>query len=344
MDEVTRYNTYKHRQTEISWCIINIVLTLAYILEVIKQNRTIEYTVIFIAVTWTPCLVFMYLKNIKKVNDTILEYSAGIGYLFFYIFTMLSGQSKAVFCYIFPMLCVLTVYSNQLLNIIVMVSSLIINIISIGISVLVKNEVSAQDITFYEIQIACMVLCLIFLWRSSSVLLLRDNMIFSLSHDAYYDVLTKINNRAYLDKLEEQYKETDSYIKSIAIIDIDNFKQINDVYGHKIGDKVLINLANSMNYATNNSKETIPIRLGGDEFIIISSILDSEELYTVCDQVTKNIKQHKVTTKDGKFVDFTISIGVTNGLKGLTFKDLYHTVDCALYKAKESGKNQIFIV
>lgn len=343
MDELNKYNTYKHKQTEICWRVINIVLTFSYSLETLKQNRTIEFSLLFCFMTWLPYVVFCVYKRTKDADDNVLEYVAGLGYLVFYAFAMSTSQNKGVFCYIFPMLCILTVYCNKQLNNIVMIFALIINLLNITCSVMLKHETSPSDITFYEIQIACMILCMMFLWRSSEILLLRDNMISALSQEAYYDVLTKIHNRAFLDKLEDQYRNANQYIKSIAIIDIDDFKSINDKYGHQTGDAALIHFANAMAYVC-KSANAIPIRLGGDEFVIISNTISVKDMYTMCENITQRLKKHKITNENGQIVDYTISIGITNGVSGCTFTDLYNSVDKALYQAKSAGKNQIIMV
>ena len=343
MDELNKYNTYKHKQTEICWGIINIVLSCSYILEVFKQNRTIPYILAFCFATWLPYIIFCTYKHTKNTDDNILEYVAGIGYLFFYAFAMSTSQNKGVFCYIFPMLCILTVYCNKKLNSIVMAFALIINILNIMCSVMLKHETSATDITFYEIQIACVLLCTIFLWRSSEILLLRDNMISALSQEAYYDILTQIHNRAFLDKLEYQYKNTGDNIKSIAIIDIDDFKLINDKYGHQVGDEVLKNLAEAMAYVCKSAK-AIPVRLGGDEFVIVSNTLVAKDMYSMCEDIVRRLKKCKVQNHNSNVIEYTISIGVTNGVAGYTFTDLYNSVDQALYQAKSAGKNQIIMI
>ena len=338
------YNKYKHKQTAICWCIINCVLTAAYIGEIFKGLRTVEYAALFIAITWAPCVFFMVVKRLGKMSDDSLEYTAGIGYLMFYIFAMMSAQNAFVFVYIFPMLCILTVYCNRKLNGIVMSLALMTNIVYISNKVFVDDSMKPEDITSYEIQIACILLCTVFLWRSSNVLLLRDDMIRQLSDEAYYDALTKIHNRTYLEVLEEENRETGNYIRGAALLDIDKFKHINDQYGHKSGDICLIWIAKQLKDATKKCEGAIPIRIGGDEFVIISTSDDMAALEEVCENVVNKICNGKVVSEYGQDIKITASIGLARGAQGKTFTDIYNKVDEALYKAKSQGRNRLVTV
>lgn len=341
MDENFKYNQYKHKQTSVCWFIINIVLTLAYVIEIAKGLRGLDYIIAFWVVTWSPWTIFNVCRCMFNVSDTALEYIAGIGYLFFYSFAIITSNTSMSFCYIFPMLTILTVYSNKILNAVVMLISIIINVVIVISRMLIYGMTSAPELTDFEIQIFCLILCTVFLWRSSKVLMLRDDMIESLANDAYYDMLTKIHNRMYLSKLDKHYREEGKSLRCLAIIDIDKFKEINDSYGHQAGDDALVKVAELMVSVTKHLPNTIPIRLGGDEFIIVSTDVWAGDLLVACSKLKKKLTTDKVKAPDGTVIPLTISVGITNGFDGAQFDDLYNKCDELLYDAKESGRDAI---
>lgn len=339
-----KYNRYKHNQTAVCWCVINSILTLAYIGEVIKGLKTFKFAVLFLLICWLPCITFMTARKSGKVNDDGLEYIAGIGYLIFYVFAVLSTNNYIVFVYIFPMLCILTVYCNRRLNAIVMSLTLFVNVIVVMNNVFIENKTAPLDITTYEVQLSCIALCTVFLWRSSKVLILRDKMIMQLSDEAYYDTLTRLHNRAYLEMVENDYAMSGKYIAGVAMLDIDRFKRINDVYGHKSGDRALQFIALKLKEVTDECGECVPIRIGGDEFVIIGTSKDMGKLEKACEKAVTNICEGVVKAESGEDIKITASMGVIRGQEGKRFRDLYNAVDEALYKAKSDGRNRVVTV
>ena len=336
-----KYNFYKHTQATKCWCIINCVLTAAYIIEAVKGLKTPGFTALFILVAWAPCVAYIIARKINKFSDDGLEYIAGIGYLVFYVFAMLTTDNSVVFCYIFPMLCILTVYSNKRLNNIVLSTTLLINIIDIVGKLAKTSGLNLSDITSYEVQIACVALCNVFLWKSSKVLVLRDHMLAQLADEAYFDNLTGIRNRAYLELLEKDIESQNKYIEGIAMLDIDKFKQINDVYGHQSGDIALKFIADELSTVCRECEGAIPIRIGGDEFVIVSESKDMNKLEQACERAINEICGSIVKSEDGQDIKITASIGIIRGAKGKKFSNLYSDVDKALYKAKSEGRNRV---
>jgi len=156
------------------------------------------------------------------------------------------------------------------------------------------------------------------------------------------DKLSELYNRRYFDEFLKtsieysfRYKE---YI-SLILIDLDNFKNINDTYGHLTGDKAIKSLSK---FILNNIRITdIPARYGGDEFAIILQHTDYDQSKRVAEKLIKSIKLISVDG-DIKNIQTDISIGITtsNGdIKSET--ELIDKADNALYEAKKRGKNCI---
>jgi len=155
---------------------------------------------------------------------------------------------------------------------------------------------------------------------------------------AYTDSLTNLGNRRIL--FESGTHEIDRAIRyghplSLLMLDIDNFKNINDKYGHLAGDEVLLNLAACLFQVVRQID--LKIRFGGDEFVILLVETNRDEAIATAERLRYEIENKNFSIKE----PITVSIGVTE-LKNIdNLESLIERCDDALYKAKESGKNQI---
>ncbi len=154
------------------------------------------------------------------------------------------------------------------------------------------------------------------------------------------DMLTKLYNRhiftelfnKFLEKKKRDQKDT----MILALLDIDNFKSINDTYGHNIGDEVLMKIANLLSTTLRSSD--ISARWGGEEFIILLTNTDLNKGFYTIDKLRELISQLKfeVIKKN-----ITISAGITEVLDSDILLQSVKRADDALYRAKENGKNQV---
>jgi diguanylate cyclase (GGDEF)-like protein/PAS domain S-box-containing protein len=156
---------------------------------------------------------------------------------------------------------------------------------------------------------------------------------------AYYDVLTGLTNRAKLYKESNQLFEEQAQAHktgALLYIDLDNFKTINDTRGHAVGDKVLVEIANSL--VKNIHYDTIA-RIGGDEFVVIRRNCSDLEASNLASHII-NIISRTWYIDDFEF-DITCSIGITLFPQdGTDINRLLMNADSALYDAKEHGKDQ----
>ncbi|WP_457643260.1 diguanylate cyclase [Persephonella sp.] len=154
---------------------------------------------------------------------------------------------------------------------------------------------------------------------------------------ATIDQLTGIYNRYAFEKfLEEESHRAQRYGSEFALImfDIDNFKQVNDHYGHQTGDRVLKELVQVVKSVIRNSD--IFARWGGEEFMILLPIKNKEDALKVAEKVRKTVEKHRF--KDVGHL--TVSLGVSFFRKDDTIKSLIRRADTALYTAKKEGKNR----
>ena len=154
------------------------------------------------------------------------------------------------------------------------------------------------------------------------------------------DALTKLYNRMKLDQTivisVEKYKRHQIQF-SIVLIDIDDFKSVNDIYGHDIGDYVLQTFASILTKQTRIT-DTVG-RWGGEEFLIVCDNTDSKGAALIAEKLRKEIESTLLDKVQRK----TICLGVAQFTDKDTINTLFKKADDALYKAKNSGKNRVVI-
>ena len=160
----------------------------------------------------------------------------------------------------------------------------------------------------------------------------------SIEQKAYYDGLTRVFNRNKFDELFDMELSRVKRYKhslSLAIIDIDHFKKVNDTFGHLIGDEILIMLAH--NFQSKLRKTDIFARWGGEEFVILFIETQLDDAVKCSEMLRKDISEleHKIAGK------ITVSLGVTEYIEGDTAEILFKRCDDALFKAKENGRNRV---
>lgn len=161
-----------------------------------------------------------------------------------------------------------------------------------------------------------------------------------LMNRANKDPLTGLENRRKLEVILNQYAdnpETRNDHTGLIIIDLDDFKEINDIFGHAAGDRILVQFSDLLLSSIRHSDTAF--RYGGDEFIVLVPGTDSEGLRTVCENLTEGIRDNLHT--EGRSV--SISIGAAN-LNGHQNADAWFAAaDHCLYQAKAAGKNRYVV-
>jgi diguanylate cyclase (GGDEF)-like protein len=156
---------------------------------------------------------------------------------------------------------------------------------------------------------------------------------------SYIDNLTGLqNHKGYTDNISKQLNIYRRYKTPFSIImyDIDNFKEINDTYGHSVGDDVLIEMSKLIKSHIRESDYIF--RTGGEEFVILLTETQLDKAQLVAEKIRGSVESDLKTIEDGKI---TISVGVTEVKQDDTESTIYKRVDELLYKSKNSGKNKV---
>lgn len=160
------------------------------------------------------------------------------------------------------------------------------------------------------------------------------------------DELTGLHNRRFiLGELEKQFASVKRYGESVsvALIDLDNFKSINDNYGHPAGDKVLRAFAKIINARLRGTD--IYGRFGGEEFLIIFPNQSSENAMNSVNDILERFREQSFVTPTGQIFNATFSAGITEiTSKDKDVSELVSRADNALYTAKAQGRNDLVLL
>jgi diguanylate cyclase (GGDEF)-like protein len=163
-----------------------------------------------------------------------------------------------------------------------------------------------------------------------------------LAQQAVTDDLTQLaNRRRFEDALAFEVSRVQRFGGSLALLvaDLDDFKGVNDRFGHPLGDQVLRMFADVI-------RETVrvvdlPARPGGEEFAVILPGTDLEEASTLAERIRATLQSRRIVTSEGQSLAVTASFGVASFAETLSAAELFGAADEALYEAKAAGKNRV---
>jgi diguanylate cyclase (GGDEF) domain len=292
-----------------------------------KSKEKVKYLLVIFGTMLTYNLVYTH-------------YSVNVVYVLFIvpiIISVLYGNKKLTFfAFIINLLCYfeiyfiylptksLETYNHSFRDFFVSI------IIMIGVLVLMFYTISRMD----EI-----VKSLIEEYNSKEELALRN---FVMEFNSKIEQATGLyNHKTFYQYLECLIEQSDNYnfLLSLVVIDIDNFKRINDTYGHGLGDEVIKELAEILKASIGT--DDYAARYGGEEFAIILTDKDKEAAFLIAEKI--RLKFEQLVIEEMKDEKFTISIGISQYESGMSNQLLFNNADLALYDAKHSGKNRTII-
>jgi diguanylate cyclase (GGDEF)-like protein len=206
----------------------------------------------------------------------------------------------------------------------------------LGVAYAAENKLSAQEESVIRAILAVMVMVV----GSSKVL---SRTLLELEYYAVHDPLTGLHNRRQFNEMlnyEVSRSERHQHEFSVLMLDLDDFKDINDSYGHPTGDTALCAIATVL--LEHTRKGDLCARVGGDEFAIILTETGPEGARIVAENVGRALREMAIASVQGNYFHLTVSIGVSSYPgDGQTIDSLLEGVDVAMYKAKDMGKDSV---
>lgn len=170
-----------------------------------------------------------------------------------------------------------------------------------------------------------------------------NNIIYTLNEKVIKDDLTGVYNKRHINKrlpIDIDYAKKHREKLTVAMMDIDSFKKINDIYGHMVGDLVLKKIAEAISSEVRVNYDWVA-RYGGDEFLIVLKNLDETAAMEIMKRIQSTVRKMIIRFEDS-IINVTLSIGFhTIDTETENFSRIVSKVDQNLKKAKDGGKNRI---
>ncbi|MGD9044168.1 MAG: diguanylate cyclase [Desulfobacterales bacterium] len=202
----------------------------------------------------------------------------------------------------------------------------------------------ASDLIFKPVKFNELLLRINRVLKERSLINDRDKMIKELKRLTIEDSLTGLyNSRHFFEQLDKEIKRSDRYLHPISLIfiDIDNFKEVNDTYGHMTGDKILALIAKKIKACLRSNDSAY--RFAGDEFTIILPETTASEAKIVASRILSKFTKESFLINDKKRSKITSSIGIAEYQINEGTQQFVHRADVTMYEAKQRGGNGVII-
>ena len=171
-----------------------------------------------------------------------------------------------------------------------------------------------------------------------------ESMRESLKRKTFLDEVTGVYNYRYLDRrLAEETERTRRHggLTAVLYMDLDGFKQVNDQFGHQVGNIVLEQIATTLSHKMRSCD--VFGRIGGDEFLAILPQTDRREAYVLAERLRETVENYSLAVEQGRIVDFLrLSVGVAAfPVNGENMDNVITAADNAVYESKSGGGNRV---
>lgn len=159
-----------------------------------------------------------------------------------------------------------------------------------------------------------------------------------LDYSSNHDMLTGLYNRRFFESIMKRSKDEKETSFSVAMLDVDDFKKINDTYGHETGDRVLAAVSKCIEACL--PQDAVAVRWGGEEFVLYLPQVENSRALEVLETFRTNLSEQEIYHK-GTRVAITATIGLCTGESIADYEEYLRQADEKLYWGKKHGKNQI---
>jgi diguanylate cyclase (GGDEF)-like protein len=342
----------------ICWVMV-FILSAGFLIEYEKGTRLLVFVLPMLTVGFLSVIAGTIFYKINPLTRYV-RYATFGGFFFMYVFTLLSASTPVTFTFVFPLVTLFCLYVDRWFMIIVCSLVLLLNGIYITNKLIHVSRLEVGETAYNQFTTTMLIHTFVLLLFMSSLIAivyvfhrLRQAMDYKIQEahharatgqklyaQATIDDLTGVfNRRHFVEKVREQLDET-SIGCSLLLLDIDDFKKINDVHGHLAGDKVLITFSSLL--AKVYADYGIVGRVGGEEFAIFLKERSEGDSYERSERLRKMIEDSETWINEEKTISVTTSGGLVRASRGgITFEELFQQADKALYVSKNAGKNRI---
>lgn len=307
--------------------IINLVLTVSYVVEYIKGNRTLGYIFSFFGVIWIPfCIshLLLYKKNRTEEERHAYKYVVILFYILFYSYSVYSSYIDTTWCYIFPLVSIVMIFSNYKCIILSLAPAIVVNITNY---IFQFGYLDNETTVAFEQKIACLILCVVFMSTGCVVLNKYYNVFIKLFNDANIDDTTGLYNFSSAKNIIVNSMSDGKELRtSLILITIDNFDSYSNKYGHVFADKVLKTVSNVLsNILEEYSDNSIVTKFPNDEFGVFINNRSRDELSDLTSEILDRMK-NVILSYRGNEVILSTTLGVTDTdtCSNYDFTELYN--------------------
>lgn len=296
--------------------VLNVFSTVFYALVLLSFKKHTDFYLIF---TYFEIVTFSFISEL---------FSGGAFSYIFYVIGMV-----AVVFYLLPA----KIRMKHLFQSIGIVYALVIYYIHMkNICLFPEYEAVIQDCA-QEIGFLNLCITLFTLFYISNLYMLELNTATEkLNYFSNHDLLTGLFNRRFFEYIMKRNKSENENEYTIAIFDIDDFKKVNDTYGHEAGDCVLRVVSNLIE--ENSKDDYIAVRWGGEEFILYMPQTNADRAYDILTELNRKISFTTVDFDDQK-LSVTVTVGMCTGNDLTAYESVIRRADDKLYYGKRNGKN-----
>lgn len=349
IEKIVSNNTYRLKVQILIVAIIIMVLgTIMSIMNLTTKTYGLLVATSLLSFIGLLCFILTYKFNCTLVSSFIIGIFSGILAVYFLVSGGINGFSPFWIC-LFPFI---TYFLYEIKGGLISSLAMFLLIIIILWSPLSAYVIYDYSDSFYMrfpiLYLGCSVSSWAFEFMRHNTYLKLKTIALELEKITTVDELTQIMNRRafniHLNKIWSDYQNSENYI-SLMMIDVDDFKNYNDHYGHLKGDVVLKYLALKISEII-NEKGGCAYRWGGEEFAVILNLYDMKNSINIANEIILGISSLKIphifSSTNNKIISVSIGIATNLDSKSKTPEELIKCADKNLYAAKSSGKNCIF--
>lgn len=335
------------------------ILSAGFMIEFFKGTRPLSFVLPIISVGYISVIAgtFFYRNNPLTRYVRVATFS---GFFIMYVFTLMTATTSVTFTFVFPLATLFCMYVDRWFMFIVCSFILLLNGLYIGNKLYSVSKQEIGEAAYNQFTTTMLIHSFVLLLFMSSLIAivyvfhrLRRAMEYKVQEahhaketgqklyaQATIDGLTGVfNRRHFVEKVREQLSGTGISF-SLLLLDIDDFKKVNDVHGHLAGDQVLITFSNLLRQVY--ADIGMVGRVGGEEFAVFLQGRSEDESLALAEGLREMLEQTGIAINGEKQISVTTSGGIAYADRsGMTFEELFQLADKALYTSKDSGKNQI---